>query len=37
MLLSMLTAKDNNSLKRIVNSNKEGIVIMDELDRLRKR
>lgn len=36
MLLSMLTAKDNNSLKRIVNSNKEGIVIMDELDRLRK-
>lgn len=32
----MLTAKDNNSLKRIVNSNKEGIVIMDELDRLRK-
>lgn len=36
MLLSMLTAKDNNSLTRIVNSNKEGIVIMDELDRLRK-
>ena len=36
MLLSMLTAKDNNSFKRIVNSNKEGIVIMDELDRLRK-
>ena len=36
MLLSMLTAKDNNSLERIVNSNKEGIVIMDELDRLRK-
>ena len=32
----MLTAKDNKSLKRIVNSNKEGIVIMDELDRLRK-
>ena len=32
----MLTAKDNNSLERIVNSNKEGIVIMDELDRLRK-
>lgn len=32
----MLTAKDNNSLTRIVNSNKEGIVIMDELDRLRK-
>lgn len=36
MLLSMLTDKDNNSLKRIVNSNKEGIVIMDELDRIRK-
>ena len=36
MVLLVLTAKDNNSLKRIVNSNKEGIVIMDELDRLRK-
>jgi len=36
MVLLVLTAKDNNSLKRIVNSNKEGIVILDELDRLRK-
>lgn len=35
MLLSMLTASNDEELKRIVNGNKEGVFIMNELEQLK--